>query len=373
MKKKLSVLFAGVMAMTMNAQEAVTLTVGDISLTAGSTATVNLKITSDVPVTDFCSYQFDLLLPEGVEMPYVEAENGYGYYQWDDDLEEDVFKPAYTSTMTTATHSFDVGEITGGYRFICKSGQLTPFKADKTGVLTVKLIATSEAVNGTYAITLGGIKKFSIADEDGAHSIIPSVTPGKCTIKGGSETATIPFTMTSAGWGTLILPFDADVPEGLTAYACTSSTQEGDDYRLNLEATEEMTANTPYIMAGEAKEYAFIGTPNFEQCSYTNGFLTGVYVPTAIDHGYAMQKHDGRVAFYKVNNGKSLTIPAYRCYMNDNPSGSLFYRLDGTTNVEGFLTDEPSDATLYDLQGRKLNAKPEQGLYLRDGKIYMVK
>ena len=336
--------------------EGIVLTAGNMEISAGGEAT--LTITASDYLSQYALFQLDISVPKGLTLAQRFNEDDE---EWEDDV---------TSGIKKTKHSVANNCTDGIYTFVCTSGaEFVTFKTTSKEVLTVKFKAAEDVVNGTYPITLSNI----IFSDEEANRVVMGSIPGTCTITGGPDPVTIPFTMTSAGWGTLILPFDADVPEGLTAYACTSSTQEGDDYRLNLEATEEMTANTPYIMAGEAKEYAFIGTPNFEQCSYTNGFLTGVYVPTAIDHGYAMQKHDDRVAFYKVNNGKSLTIPAYRCYMNDNPSGSLFYRLDGTTNVEGCLTDEPSDATLYDLQGRKLNTKPEQGLYLRDGKIYMVK
>lgn len=371
MKKSIFFAMAMTLVLTMNAQTAVTLTIGNVDLTAGGKRAA-LKITSDVPVTDYCSYQFDLLLPEGVEMPWVEEESGYGYMYTNPDTEEEEFKPAYSGTITTGTHSFDVSAIEGGYRFICKSGQLTKFKADKTGVLTVQLIATSEAVNGTYPIQLGGIQKFSIADDGGAHSIVPSVVSGKCTVTGGVATKTIQYAMSSAQWGTLILPFDAALPQGLTAYSCSTSKVVAGENWLELTEAASIVANTPYLVNGTPGNYSFTGTPAFTQNSYTNGLFTGVFCATSISHGYVLQKQGDEVAFYKVPNGKSMTVPAYRCYLNDLPAGANAYRFGGTTNIAP-LTEDDDDACIYDLMGRRVDGQMlTKGIYIRGNKKFYV-
>ncbi|MDO4197216.1 MAG: hypothetical protein Q4D33_13840, partial [Prevotellaceae bacterium] len=41
------------------------------------------------------------------------------------------------------------------------------------------------------------------------------------------------------------------------------------------------------------------------------------------------------------------------------------------SHLQQGISNEPS--TLYDLQGRKIEAKPGKGLYIKDGKKYMMK
>ena len=184
----------------------------------------------------------------------------------------------------------------------------------------------------------------------------------------------IPFTMTEVGWGTLIVPFYAEVPSGLTAYTCSRYSTAGEVNWLDLERTESLAANTPYILSGTAGEYSFTGVPDAELMSYTNGLLTGVYVATSIDRGYVLQKQDDEVAFFKVANGKQKTVPAYRCYLNDQPSGSTAFYLGGTTQIENAFNEvELSDSIVYDLQGRRCEGTLKSGVYIRNKQLFYVK
>ena len=358
------------------------LTVSDLAIEAGGTGTLYVRSDVNTNAAPFSAFQFDLLLPEGLEMPYVE---GYGFgsiteetYFDEDEGEEvtkKVFTPAFTSSIAVSgVHTIACSAIKGGYRFVCSTMSFTTFQQSKV-VLKLTLNASKDAVNGIYPITLGGEVMFTTPATDGTvESVHPSVIPGKCTITGGAETTTIPFSMTEAGWGTLILPFNADIPSGLTAYECSQSTTDGEVNWLELEKAQSMTANTPYILSGVVGDYNFTGTPNFEQASFTKGMLTGVYVATAIDHGYVLQEQDDEVAFFKVPNGKTKTVPAYRCYLNDQPSGAIMFRIGGATQIEQAIKDtEPGDGFIYDLQGRRCNDDLQPGLYIRNNQLFYVK
>lgn len=184
----------------------------------------------------------------------------------------------------------------------------------------------------------------------------------------------IPFTMTEVGWGTLIVPFYAEVPSGLTAYTCSRYSTAGEVNWLDLERTESLAANTPYILSGAAGEYSFTGVPDAELMSYTNGLLTGVYVATSIDRGYVLQKQDDEVAFFKVANGKQKTVPAYRCYLNDQPSNSAAFYFGDTTLMENVLNEvELGDGIVYDLQGRRCEGTLKSGVYIRNKQLFYVK
>ena len=360
------------MSWMANAQESVTLSISNVSDTDEFPT---LTITSDVSLADYSAYQFDLLLPEGVRMPYDDTAKDYGYYETI--RGKKVFITSYYSGIAPG-HNIEVSEVTGGYRFLCYSSSNDKFEeTDENGLITVLTLELemdeSVAINGTYPIVLSGTCKFSKLENEQAVPLIPTFIPGKCTITGGTEKATIPFTMSAAGWGTLILPFAADLPMGLQAYTCSSYEEKDGVNWLTLTAASSLAANTPYIIAGTAGNYEFEGTPNYIQTSYTDGLLTGVLVATSIDHGYVLQKQDDEVAFFKVESDKSKMVPAYRCYLNDDPSGAVAFRLsNGSTSIES-LKASKSDDIVFDLQGRRVAGELERGIYVCDGKLIMVK
>ena len=109
-----------------------------------------------------------------------------------------------------------------------------------------------------------------------------------------AETQSIDFRITKAKYGTLILPFKADVPDGMTAFTCNEIVGNV----LTLEEADCIEANTPYIMYAENEtEYTtFTGLGAAEKDSYKEGLLTGVFVEAdfaATDEGnynYILQK-----------------------------------------------------------------------------------
>lgn len=358
------------------------LTVSDLAIEAGGTGTLYVRSDDKANAAPYSAFQFDLLLPEGVEMSYVE---GYGFGSiteetyFDEDEGEDVtkkvFTPAFTSSIAVGgVHTIACSAIKGGYRFVCSTMSFTTFQQSRV-VLKLTLNASKDAVNGTYPITLGGEVMFTTpATEGTVDSTYPSIVSGKCTITGGTSTATIPFTMTDAGWGTLIVPFDANIPTGLTAYTCSRYSSVGEVNWLDLQKAESLTANTPYIVSGVAGEYSFTGTPNFAQTCYTNGLLTGVYMATSINRGYVLQKQGEEVAFFKVTNGKPKTVPVHRCYLNDQRSGSTAFYFGGTTQIENAFNEvELSDSIVYDLQGRRCEGALKCGVYIRNKQLFYVK
>ena len=276
----LGVVLVGV---TAQAQTNVILTVSDFTIAANGMAT--LTVESDVTLGEFCSFQFDMMLPEGITMPYNynpdEEEEQYGYY----DEEEEEWVSAATCGVAKSSHTLNFSQINGGYRFICTSMSLAKFKTGNKNVLTLQLVASPELVNGIYTVTLGSKVLFGTGavDDEGT---IPDWTPGTMVMTGSSKTLDCQFTMSNAGWGTLMLPFDADLPNGLTAYECTSVKNGA----TVLTVSNKIQANTPYIMEGEAGKYNFTGVPTMRKLNYEVGALTGVYADTEITEGYVLQR-----------------------------------------------------------------------------------
>ncbi len=124
--------------------------------------------------------------------------------------------------------------------------------------------------------------------------------------------ASYTLTMSSAGWGTLYIPFAASVPKGLKVYTVTGL----DGQTLEREEVDTVEPNRPYVVKGIQGQYVFTGwrIPEWDQRS--NGLLTGTYsaVPAPVG-SYVLQKLNGRVFFYKVAEGHQPTVTANKAYL----------------------------------------------------------
>ncbi len=129
---------------------------------------------------------------------------------------------------------------------------------------------------------------------------------------------TVNVSVTDAGWATMILPFAAAVPEGMTVYSCDGVDENN---ILTLNEVKVIEANVPYIIASEQKDYAFEGANIAKENSYTSGLLTGVYAETPAPVGsYVLQNQTDGVAFYKVADVQP-TVKANRAYLTLTEAG----------------------------------------------------
>ena len=165
----------------------------------------------------------------------------------------------------------------------------------------------------------------------------------------------IHYSLGDSGYGTLILPYDANLPSGVEAYTCKS-------LKGNVVETEQQTyipANTPLLIKGNPGKYTFNGVSLAKEKSYTLGLLTGELEAKKITNGYVLQKQDGIVAFYKVEVEKPINVPAYRCYLTV-PSLSKYLSIDfgNVTGISNVNTIGKSDVA-YDLLGRCIVGKSQ--------------
>ncbi len=210
----------------------------------------------------------------------------------------------------------------------------------------------------------------------------------------------ISWTMTDAGWGTMILPFDASIPEGLTLYADDAITVSDSELTVDEEkAAASIVANTPYLVSGDAGSYTFSGTPENTADTYTVGVLTGTLVDLAVAKGAAFatdgtmyllqnQEEVDGVAFYPIiaatedaDNSAEATLDAYHCYLTiESEDGEasptkLSIVLPGAGEETGIVAvegDVIANDAIYDLSGRRV-AKAVKGVYIQNGKKVLVK
>lgn len=184
----------------------------------------------------------------------------------------------------------------------------------------------------------------------------------------------VTYEMTSAGWGTLCLPFEADVPEGLVAYKITGTTGN----YLDMEETTRLEMNTPYLISGIQRSYTFNGPDTPVGSSWSAGLLVGNTAPTADtpvyapEGSYVLQQKNGKLGFYRVAAKDTQRIRQYSAYL-DLKSGSknTYFAISVPTAVSQVENSETND-TYYRINGTRVDGRAK-GLVVTKGKIMFNK
>lgn len=189
-------------------------------------------------------------------------------------------------------------------------------------------------------------------------------------------------------YGTLILPFAAEVQTGMEVYS-VNSYAAGSSNVLKLDPQDKIEANTPYIVkntTGAEANFTFNGVVYITDKTYEDGWLVGVLENTAApESSYVLQKQGDILGFYQVVAGKGITVPAYRAYLKN---------AEAAANIQAFFFDDndPTSATtaktaagtvdVYSINGilvrkdaqasQALDGLPK-GLYIVNGKTKVVK
>ena len=262
---------------------AATFTASQIEITPGQTA--QLVIGMNNTETNLSGFQFKLYLPEGLSV----TTNASGQF-------------VYTQSGRIANHTVNFRALDdGGYLVVVYSMDANVITGSSGELMSISVTAdgtASTSGNGT-------LSNIRITDVSSSTSSCNDVTFA-VTLASKRE---ISFTLSEAGVGTLILPYDAALPDGLKAYKCVSL----QGTMVVLEEQESITAHTPVLMQGEPGTYIFTGMPAEGDASYTSGLLTGVMEATTITTGYVLATQNGVTGFYKLEPG--TTLPANRCYL----------------------------------------------------------
>ena len=194
-----------------------------------------------------------------------------------------------------------------------------------------------------------------------------------------AEKANVPLSITAAGWCTLILPFDAEIPEGFEVYSCTGTeVPVGTSTALVLEKAESIEAHTPYIVKGkDGDTYDFSDYGTALQDQYAAGLMTGTFTQQkAVTNTYVLQNQEGKVGFYKVAAGSEPTIKPYRAYINADVAEAniVALLLPGIETGINEIVVEDALVNVYDLNGILVreNVKLGQALEGLSKGIYIV-
>lgn len=240
----------------------------------------------------------------------------------------------------------------------------TYYRDDEDGniieeLFTIGLVADPDMANGKYDVEMT-IAKFELPTGGGVTLTSPAKST--MTITGGQGSADeLLYTLGGSGYGTLILPFEAELPDGVKAYTCTGL--EGQSVVMKEQSI--VPACTPVVLSGIPGSYTFTGTGTASEDCYTSGLLTGVMKETQIEDGYVLQQQGGVTGFYFVDANAPKTVPANRCYLNIPAAVKMLSIGMDADAIEEIV--KKGKAIIYDLNGRRVTGEV-RGVKVKEGR-----
>jgi glucuronoarabinoxylan endo-1,4-beta-xylanase len=180
---------------------------------------------------------------------------------------------------------------------------------------------------------------------------------------------TVSYTRTFNGYGIMVLPFEASIPEDAIVYMLQYSSDQiiGTSIDNNI-----IPANTPVLVAGNGT-LTFTGngevsTPR----ALTVNDMHCVYISVkAPANSYSLKTVSGSTSFHRVTSGAEPEIIPFSAYFNvgnQTSATTLPLILDGVnSNIHNVKYHETGDGKIYDLWGRPIN-NPQRGvIYIKNG------
>lgn len=186
------------------------------------------------------------------------------------------------------------------------------------------------------------------------------------------------------GWSTICLPFNAKVPEEVTAYAATAhnsldETTKVSDLTMTLTPVEVINAGKGYVVYGPVGKHSFHPT-SMESSNATilKGNPTSTDIPVENNKGYVLSyKSTWGIGFYKYAGS---TLAAYRAWLpkemvtssnQDNLALGkqnihfVFAKGEDTAIHNSIIwQNDQEDDKYYNLSGQRVETPSKPGIYI---------
>ena len=189
------------------------------------------------------------------------------------------------------------------------------------------------------------------------------------------------------GWSTICLPFNAKVPEEVTAYAATAHTAQNSqdettkvsDLTMTLTPVEVINAGKGYVVYGPVGKHSFHPT-SMESSNATilKGNPTSTDIPVENNKGYVLSyKSTWGIGFYKYAGS---TLAAYRAWLpkemvtssnQDNLALGkqnihfVFAKGEDTAIHNSIIwQNDQEDDKYYNLSGQRVETPSKPGIYI---------
>lgn len=316
----------------------------------------------------YTAYQLDVFLPTGMEPYYengkakVEMVKGTGtIYPYTED--EDGIK-SFTHSLVSNVIS------TGAIRVITTSNSNQSFTANVGPLFRVYVKVSPYMKAGTSDVRItGAILIEELYNEMKAQQW--NVTDASYGVDAGSSRSVTLNVTSENKFGTCILPFDAALPEGLSAYSCS----EVNGSSIILTPQTSFKAYTPYIVYAEKGCSATL-TGTADESKYvesaTSGLLMGAVTTQQLTSGYVLQNKGNGPCFYKVGSSAFSLAPGKCCLkLSSSEAGAKeiydFGTITGLSAPSTVSTDI-LNATKYSLDGIRITSPQKGQIYLQSGK-----
>lgn len=240
---------------------------------------------------------------------------------------------------------------------------------------TKSTISFSEAKNGDvgcYNIEVGDGRYIYGAESDLNSGTNPNNNGYNWWLE---EVTSIPVKISLAGYATFYAPVALTLPaEGLKAYTVTVNGESAELYEIEGGVIPE---NTGVVLEGAEGTYNLTVGGSADEIG--NNDLDGTVAASYVtDDAYVLGIVDEKVGFYTATKnqqtGSSWLNNGFKAYIRkDGHSATLRLNFGGTTAIESVLNGVDANAPIYDLSGRRVNNAVKGGIYIQNGKKFIVK
>lgn len=170
---------------------------------------------------------------------------------------------------------------------------------------------------------------------------------------------------------TFSAPFATIIPEGVKAYYVSA---KGEEATLS-EITEAIPANTGVILTSDSGNKATMIPVAAETIATVAdnqlGSSAGAEKTLTEGEGYILTNGTEGTAFYPCQAG---TLSMNKAYLLGNGSSAIKMNFGSVTGINGIASIVANDnAPIYDLSGRRVAKVAKSGLYIQNGKKFIVK
>ena len=260
--------------------------------------------------------------------------------------------PDTGNNLTSTTFYFGIKKENVDDYFIKSSFTINdiPFNTNYTGNINYATLANILEFDKKYTFTFFSDANYT--ESLGDNSSIDFTYRDKLTVNYG---------VCPAGYGTLILPFNAEVPEGMTLYSC-NLVDNNKAIVLSPLATTVIERNKPYIVkanydSNNPNPYSFKGPKAIDDNHlFEDGFLCGAVaegVSLSMVTDYILQYNNKTAAFYLINEDR--TASPYRAFLriqNRNMAPPALPN-DELESIEEIRMNHSVPAGIYSLDGKR--------------------
>ena len=199
-----------------------------------------------------------------------------------------------------------------------------------------------------------------------------------------------PFTLnvSAAEYATLYLTEAVEIPENMEVY---TAGEVGNGYVYLNPVTDVIPANTGVVVHAEVGTYDFAYYTGESVSPVLNNLFKGTAVdeyitPSKGKAAYVLSAPDGEVGFYRaqltdgqfLNNANKVYLEVPELALNEGEIDSseqlsLKFKFPETTGIESATISAPQSDVYYNLNGMRIARPTQKGIYLKNGKKFIVK